>query len=297
MTANSMLPIVLAHGIARFDILLEIQRKKFGLPENQLDDEFQYFRNIKTHIEAHGFSPVFHTNQNFAGSVDSRARQLKAEISEIISQTGADKVHIIAHSMGGLDARRMIVDFDMASKVASLTTIGTPHSGTILADYVIGKGGMFLIEILRKVIKLNLDGFKDLTIDACEQFNRRAEEHEAGNNVVYQTYSSFEELNQVFVPLIASWIYIRSIEGRNDGLVSVSSQQWKKELITNDGKRKVIAQKEFPLPADHLNQVGWWDLEEAINPVFGGSYIKQKMDYENKIKDVYLEIARDLQEI
>lgn len=292
-----MLPIVLAHGIARFDILLEIQREKFNMPENPLDDEFQYFKNIKTHLESHGFEPVFHTNQDFAGSVDFRAEQLGNKITKILSQTEADKVHIIAHSMGGLDVRRMIIDFGMADKVASLTTIGTPHLGTVLADHIISKGGIFFIEILRKVVKLDLDGFKDLTITACEEFNRRAEEQEAANDVFYQTYSSFEDLNQVFMPLVASWLYIRNIEGRNDGLVPVSSQQWKKELIASDGRRKTVIQKKFPLPADHLNQVGWWDLEEAVNPVFAGSLIKQKIEYENKIKDVYVEIARNLPQI
>lgn len=294
MSDNQMFPIVLAHGIARFDILLEIQRRKFNLPENRLDDEFQYFKNIKTHLESNGFEPVFHTNQNFAGSVDFRAAQLRNEINEITAQTRADKVHIIAHSMGGLDARRMIVDLRAADRVASLTTIGTPHLGTILADHLIGNGGMFLIEILKKVTKLDLDGFKDLTISACEQFNRRAEEQEALNDVFYQTYSSFEDISRVFTPLIPSWTYIRSIEGRNDGLVPVSSQQWKRELIAADGTRKPVTQKEFPLPADHLNQVGWWDLEEAINPVFGVNYLQQKIEYENKIKDIYLEIARNL---
>jgi triacylglycerol esterase/lipase EstA (alpha/beta hydrolase family) len=40
-------------------------------------------------------------------------------------------VHIIAHSMGGLDARHLIVDIvTMADKVGTLATIGTPHLGT-----------------------------------------------------------------------------------------------------------------------------------------------------------------------
>ena len=300
MPANQMLPIVLAHGIARFDILLEIHRRKFNLPENLLSDEFQYFKNIKTHLESHGFKPVFRTNQDFAGSAALRAGQLRDRINEIISETGAGKVHIIAHSMGGLDARRMIVDLAMADKVASLTTVGTPHLGTILADRVIGNGGIFLIEILRKVVRLNLDGFKDLTITECEKFNRRAEEQEATNNVFYQTYASSEELNRVFVPLVPSWIFIRNIEGRNDGLVPFTSQQWKKELVADDGRRKPVVQKEFPLPADHLNQVGWWDLEESGNPFFGISLIeliKQKLEYEGEIKNIYLEIARDLQQV
>ena len=286
-----MLPIILAHGIARFDILLEIQRQKFNLPDDPLSDEFQYFKGIKTHLEAHGFK-VFRPNEDFAGSVDKRAQELKDRVNEAVAQTGASKTHIIAHSMGGLDARRMIIEFGMENKVASLTTIGTPHLGTILADHVINNGGVFLIRFLKDVI--DLDGFNDLTTTACELFNQRAESSEAENDIFYQTYSSSEELNSMFLPLIPSWAFIRAHEGRNDGLVPFKSQQWKNELVSQSGKRKTVIQKEFPLPADHLNQIGWWDLEEAGVPLFFGSLIKQKDIYEEQIRSVYLDIARNL---
>lgn len=292
-----MLPIILAHGIARFDILREKLDEELNLPNNPLDDELHYFKNIRTYLGANGFPSVFNTNVNFAGSVGLRAEQLKTDVDDIIAETGAEKVHIIAHSMGGLDARRMIVDLNMAEKVAGLTTIGTPHLGTVLADRVIGLGGSFLIELLQKAVKLNLDGFRDLTTEACEAFNARAENDEAQNGVFYQTYSSFQEGDDMFLPLFPSWFFIRGVEGRNDGLVSVRSQQWKSELIALDGTRKSVTWKEFPLAADHLNQVGWWDWEEKVNPFFGGSYINQKSNYEGQIKNIYLGIAEDLQNI
>ena len=286
MTDN---PIVLAHGIARFDILREIASKKADLGDR---DRFHYFKGIKTHLEAKGFR-VFHSNQDFAGPVELRAEQLKVRVNEVLSATGADKVHIIGHSMGGLDARHMVVDLGMAEKVATLTTIGTPHLGTILADHVIGHGGVFLLDLLRRVI--NLDGFADLTVKSCEAFNKRAEDSEANNDVVYQTYASAEEMRQVFAPLVPSWIFIRDNEGKNDGLVPFRSQQWKGELIAANGTRKTVTQKEFPLPADHLNQVGWWDPQEAISPLAGiGGFLKQVSNYEKKIRDVYLGIAQNL---
>ena len=285
-------PIVLAHGIARFDILLEILRGKLQLPETGLGDLFQYFKGIKTMLESDGFV-VFHPNQDFSGPVELRAEQLRDRVNEIISQTGAEKVHIIAHSMGGLDARHMIVDKGMTDRVASLTTIGTPHLGTPLADHAIDNGGFLLEEGLRPI--LNLDGFDDLREDVCEQFNRRAEDQEATNAVVYQTYSSCEELPLVFIPLVPSWIFIRDQAGKNDGLVPVTSQAWKKELIATDGTRKAVIQKQFPFPADHLNQCGWWDPQEAANPkkLFQGHF-KQKLDYENEVKKIYSEIAKNL---
>ena len=286
------LPIILAHGIARFDILLQLLRERLHLPETDLGDLFHYFKGIKSHLKANGFV-VFDPDQEFAGPVDLRASQLRDRVNDAIAVTGAEKVHIIAHSMGGLDARHMIVDKGMAERVATLTTIGTPHLGTVLADHVIDHGGFLLKEGLRFVI--NLDGFDDLRLGACQQFNSRAEHHEATNKVVYQTFASAEELHLVFTPLVPSWIFIRDQEGKNDGLVSVTSQGWKRELVANDGSRKAIVQKEFPMAADHLNQVGWWDPQEAANPKkLFQSFVKQKKDYESRVKDTYLQIAQGL---
>jgi triacylglycerol lipase len=280
-------PIILAHGIARFDVLLEILKEKLKLPDSELGERFHYFKGIKPYLEAHGFT-VFHPNQDFAGAVQLRSGQLKQRVDQALAQTGAAKVHIIAHSMGGLDARHMIVDLGMADKVASLTTIGTPHRGTILADHVLSHGGVLLMDVLKRVT--NVDGFVDLTITSCEEFNRRAEDAEARNSVVYQTYASAEDFRRVFAPLIPSWLFIHEHEGRNDGLVPFVSQQWTEELIATDGQRKQVLRKEFPFPADHLNQVGWWDPQEAI--LGFTSVLKQVANYEEGIKKVYLEIAQ-----
>jgi triacylglycerol lipase len=190
--------------------------------------------------------------------------------------------------MGGLDARHMIVDLEMADRVASLTTIGTPHRGTVLADHALSNGGELLMDVLKRVV--DVDGFVDLTITSCEEFNRRAEDQEARNDVVYQAYGSSEDFRRVFAPLLPSWMFIRDHEGRNDGLVPFGSQQWTKELVASDGRRKAIVQKEFPFQADHLNQVGWWDPQETV---FGLTPIlKQVANYEDGVKDVYLQIAQ-----
>lgn len=290
-----MFPIVLAHGIARFDILREKIDQRLDLPPTALDDELQYFRNVRTYLAANGFPQAVNTNVNFAGSVERRAEGLKNQIDALLPE--AEKIHIIAHSMGGLDARLMIAEMGMAERVASLTTIGTPHLGTSLADHVISQGGSLWIDFLQKAVRLNLDGFNDLRITACEAFNRRLADAEAKNNVVYQTYSSFEEGNDMFLPLFPSWAYIRAVEGRNDGLVPVSSQKWQSELIASDGTRKTIAQNEFPFPADHLNQCGWWDLSEALSPFFHGTLTQQRINFELRVKNVYLEIAHGLQNI
>ncbi len=112
--------------------------------------------------------------------------------------------------------------------------------------------------------------------------------------MVYRTYASSEERDLVFLPLQSSWFVINHREGENDGLVSVTSQKWCHALIASDGTQKEVKQLRFSTPADHLNEVGWWDLEET-NPVLGSLNIgKQKKEYEQKIKDIYLQIANRL---
>ena len=274
MQPKNSCPILLVHGIARFDILqAKLMRWIPGLTA-LFGDRFHYFKGIKSHLAAHGFD-VRHANVDFAGSVKKRAADLAAQVDRV-----GTKVHIIAHSMGGLDARHMIVSIPgMREKVATLTTIGTPHHGTVFADHCLSTGGKRLIDALRPV--LDLDGFQDLTTTACAKFNAEAVEVEAANSVVYQTYSSAQQRPAVFRLLQPSWDIIHEAEGSNDGLVSSKSQSWLAELITAT-KRKAIIQKQFPFPADHLNQVGW------VNP---DAHRSERKECEARIKAFYLAVA------
>src|SRR5580765_6102208 len=118
-------PILLAHGITRFDIVqhtLLSQFKSLGLSVE--GDNLEYFKGVKTLLVANGFE-VFATSVGFAAGIDQRAKELATQINQFLQSTKHTKVHIIGQSMGGLDARHMIVDIrGMADKVASLTTIG-----------------------------------------------------------------------------------------------------------------------------------------------------------------------------
>jgi triacylglycerol lipase len=67
-----------------------------------------------------------------AAHVDAAQRECRA-----VSGCDASKVHIIAHSMGGLDARYVISKLGYGDRVASLTTISTPHRGSAIADVLL----------------------------------------------------------------------------------------------------------------------------------------------------------------
>lgn len=240
-------PIILAHGIARFDEVFALLRKKTGV-----DAGPRYFNGIRDHLRAKGFD-AYETFVEFAASVETRSQSLR---EQILSVTNKPKVHIIAHSMGGLDARHMIVDLGMADHVASLTTIATPHNGLILADELLGAGASKLVSALKPYV--DLDGFRDLTVTACAAFNERARESEAANAVRYVAVSAHEtKARKVFTPLVPAWHFINKHAGPNDGLVPVSSQEWTPELVAG-ATRKRIEIQQFPFPADHLNEMGWW---------------------------------------
>lgn len=295
MSNEQRYPIILAHGIARFDFLLNYFIKTFdalGLSVVPANDGLHYFKGIASHLRKHGFD-VYHSSVSFAADVEQRAGDLRDEVNQVLAVKNQEKVHIIAHSMGGLDARHMIVNHDMAARVSSLTTIGTPHLGTSCADWALAHQGDEFIKVIEKVI--DLGGFRDLARDACNKFNEDAQEQEAANSVVYRAYAASQKQKLVFTPLQKSWDIVNESEGDNDGLVSVTSQLWQSQLVTPQGAVKHIEQKRFPVGADHLNEIGWWDLNEMREVAWWKTSIVTAIrDYEQRIKNIYLDIASQL---
>ena len=64
--------------------------------------------------------------------VEHRAARLGEQILKAFPD---EPVHVIGHSMGGLDARRLLANPAWQRRILSLSTIGTPHLGTALADF------------------------------------------------------------------------------------------------------------------------------------------------------------------
>jgi pimeloyl-ACP methyl ester carboxylesterase len=61
-------------------------------------------------------------------SIDTYAIRMKEIVDRLRHNTGQDKIHFVAYSMGGLVVRRYIQIFG-DEHVASVTTIGSPHAG------------------------------------------------------------------------------------------------------------------------------------------------------------------------
>ena len=111
-------PIVLVHGIVLKDIAF-----------------IRAFGRIGRALEAAGNSVSTADTDGF-GTIETNALLLKAHILRVLETTGAEKVNLIAHSKGGLDAKYMLGRLGMAEKVASLTTLSTPHRGAKIATWI-----------------------------------------------------------------------------------------------------------------------------------------------------------------
>lgn len=92
-----------------------------------------YWGRIPAELEKIGCR-IYYGNQDSNGTIESNGEFLARRIREIIDATGADRINVIAHSKGGLDIRYAISSLKMSEYVASLTTISTPHNGSLTVD-------------------------------------------------------------------------------------------------------------------------------------------------------------------
>lgn len=115
-------PIVLAHGLAGFDEVFGFYDYWYGIPEALRD----------------GGASVYVTDVSSWNTSELRGEQLIAQIEEIVAISGKQRVHLIGHSQGGVDAR--YVAAVRPDLVASVTSVGTPHRDNPLADALIAIG-------------------------------------------------------------------------------------------------------------------------------------------------------------
>jgi hypothetical protein len=111
-------------------------------------------------------------------------------------------------------------------------------------------------------------------------------------------YASSQTRELTFWPFQKTWHITFDREGDNEGLVSVTSQKWEPKLIGKNGAVKIILQHDFLVPADHVNQMGWWHRtglrqREAWN----GEILQEKKQYELVIKNIYLKMAQEVANI
>jgi triacylglycerol lipase len=239
-------PVVLVHGIAMYD----------------RTNVIEYWGRIPKILADRGVQ-VFYGDTDAWGDYESNALMLKETIENILLQTGKEKVNIIAHSKGGIDSRYLVWEHDFGGKIASLTTIGTPHHGSEVADLVYNRKlvhtkmslralalyGKLSSDINPNIYKANYQ----LTTMNMKEFNEKV----IMDDRVYcqSLYTTMDNAldDRIF---FHTYRYIKKISGNNDGLVSAASAQWGDNVTKIEGgishieimdiKKRKISGKDIP---------------------------------------------------
>jgi triacylglycerol esterase/lipase EstA (alpha/beta hydrolase family) len=94
---------------------------------------------FRRYLSRSGIAPIYTLNYGPPlADIERFAAQLDAKIDAIRGATGAERVLLVGHSMGGLVARAYLRRFG-GSRVAGLITLGTPHHGSVLAYLFFGR--------------------------------------------------------------------------------------------------------------------------------------------------------------
>ena len=231
MLCATRYPIVMLHGIGFRDLCY-----------------FNYWGRIPKEL-VHNGAIVYYGHQQAWGTIEDNADIICQNIRKILKENHCEKVNIIAHSKGGLDARYLISGLHMEDCVASLTTISTPHRGSELLN--------ILNKLPDGIYRLIASGFdrtfkrlgdpcpdcyhasKQLSSGFCQEFN---EKYPDSPKVYYQSYASYVKHtfgdNLLSIPNLLMFF---TGAPKNDGLVTVDSAKWGhvKKTFASSGRRGI----------------------------------------------------------
>ncbi|MGE0397559.1 MAG: esterase/lipase family protein [Kofleriaceae bacterium] len=217
------LPVVLVHGLFGFD--------RIGVPGARFD----YFRGISAHLASLGCH-AHAVKLPMMSSVPARAEALVAAITALPH----DRIDLVAHSLGGLDARYALAKLGLATRVRSLVTIGTPHRGSPIAD-LFHEGQLDWLRRLVGVLGLPITALEWLSSSALDKFNREVPDVPGVRYAC--VVGGLKNGSPIPMALMGSHAWLTRVAGPNDGVVPVSSQFWGETLAE--------------IEADHFAQIGW----------------------------------------
>src|ERR1051326_663341 len=229
-----MSTVILAHGLFGFGDIL---------PSPLVHIRPHYFNEVASHLTDDLHLNVFEPQTNPVGSIEQRAGELAEEITR---SNLSDPLYIIAHSMGGLDARFLITHLrEVGSRVATLVTIGTPHAGSPVADAFVNPLDPLRADIpplLLKLLDRDLGALRNLTTDSCRQFNQETPDVDGVRYLEIAGTAPKDGSELLLLNLAAK---IGKIHGDNDGVVTVES------AVRPNRERFAV------WPVDHLGEIGW----------------------------------------
>jgi triacylglycerol lipase len=259
-------PVVLMHGMSGFG------QRELG-PVG-----ITYFDGVVEDLTKKG-EAVYVTIVPPYDTSEARAQALASQIDDILKRTGKAKVNLVGHSQGGMDARVITSPQGLGygDRVASVTTVATPHHGSKVADAVLGilkylpndvidsVTGDFLSLVEKTAYELQTDAhLRQQVVELSETYMSTVfnPKYEDAAGVLYMSYGGRTNLRtgigvcddgkyandpldvdvtQVALAPLAIFLEEGTLKV-NDGLVTVESSKW-----------GVFQQC---VPADHLKEVG-----------------------------------------
>lgn len=246
-----------------------------------------YWGRIPKYLMANG-AQIYYGDQDSNASIEYNARFIANKIEKILKECNTDKFNIIAHSKGGLEARYMISTLKMDKHIASLSTVNTPHNGSVTVDKLL-KSPKFIVHIAGGItdIIMKIQGdknpetekvFYQFTTDYAQAFNLQNPD---SPNVFYQSFGF--KMKNAFSDILMSvpYLTVRHFEGDNDGLLSERAVRWTnfRGVYTSVSNRGI----------SHCDEV---DLRRR-------KFTAKKSDNSNEISDItdfYVDMIRDLKE-
>jgi triacylglycerol lipase len=102
-------PVLLVHG--------------FGGAKSSWSSVAQALSAEGLSVDTMAYAPVGNT-------VEQLADKLVAHVEEMLSRSGADKVHLVGHSLGGVVIAQAISDPRLTGRVETVITLGSPFGGS-----------------------------------------------------------------------------------------------------------------------------------------------------------------------
>jgi len=188
-------------------------------------------------------------------TVEARSAMWLQRIEPILDETSTERIILIAHSMGGLDARYLIQQEGLHEVVDVLVTVSTPHRGSSIANLVLDQPSVVRKWMMEMADWLGTHALDDATANALQaitqltprylqaSFNPATPDHP---DVEYWSFAGHagrgtDVTLDPFLRFLNTYLFDR--EGPNDGFVSVDSARWGTFCGTVD--------------ADHARQVGF----------------------------------------
>jgi triacylglycerol lipase len=244
--AATKYPIVLSHGMGANANVMGITDYWGSIPKTMRNNGAQ----------------VYITSGNPMQSKENKAIEWKAQVKEILAITSAKKINLIGHSDGGLYTRYALSNLNMASSVASYTSMSSPHRGSPVADAIMNLGATtgltsaiagaldFVYSFILSVpgTDCGTNGTQETTWWMKTVFNPNVPDIVG---VYYQSYGADAKTVIGGQIMTALWLaMLADGDGANDGLVQVSSAKWGNYRGTLTGWFGV----------NHLSEIGLLEL-------------------------------------